>query len=53
MRKTALVSVLVFFSNNWIFDHSLEENLLHLLVSENFFCINRSGYSNEQIDEFY
>jgi oligopeptide transport system substrate-binding protein len=44
---------LMFFTDNWLFDYPDGENILQLLVSSNFPGINKSGYSNRQIDELY
>jgi peptide/nickel transport system substrate-binding protein len=44
---------LMFFTDNWLFDYPDGENILQLLVSKNFPGINKSAYSNLQIDELY
>lgn len=44
---------LMFFTDNWLFDYPDGENILQLLVSSNFPGINKSGYSNPEVDELY
>jgi oligopeptide transport system substrate-binding protein len=44
---------LMFFTDNWLFDYPDGENILQLLISTNFPGINKSGYSNFQVDELY
>ncbi len=44
---------LMFFTDNWLFDYPDSENILQLLVSTNFPGINKSGYSNPEIDGLY
>lgn len=44
---------LMFFTDNWLFDYPDGENILQLLVSSNAPGINKSGYSNRQVDELY
>lgn len=44
---------LMFFTDNWLFDYPDGENILQLLVSKNFPGINKSAYSNPQIDDLY
>lgn len=44
---------LMFFTDNWLFDYPDGENILQLLVSTNFPGINKSAYSNPQIDRLY
>lgn len=44
---------LMFFTDNWLFDYPDGENILQLLVSTNFPGINKSGYSNPEIDRLY
>lgn len=44
---------LMFFTDNWLFDYPDAENILQLLVSTNFPGINKSAYSNPDIDKLY
>ncbi len=44
---------LMFFTDNWLFDYPDGENILQLLYSANFPGVNKSGYSNERVDELY
>ena len=44
---------LMFFTDNWLFDYPDGENILQLLVSKNFPGINKSAYSNSEIDSLY
>jgi oligopeptide transport system substrate-binding protein len=44
---------LMFFTDNWLFDYPDGENILQLLVSANYPGINKSGYSNDKIDNLY
>jgi len=44
---------LMFFTDNWLFDYPDGENILQLLVSTNFPGVNKSGYSNPQMDKLY
>lgn len=44
---------LMFFTDNWLFDYPDGENILQLLVSTNFPGINKSGYSNPDVDRLY
>ena len=41
------------FTDNWWFDYPDGENILQLLVSKNSPGINKSGYSNPDVDELY
>lgn len=44
---------LQFFTDAWIFDFPDGENIMQLLVSSNFPGINKSGYSNPEVDRLY
>ncbi|MCM2351465.1 MAG: ABC transporter substrate-binding protein [Bacteriovoracaceae bacterium] len=44
---------LMFFTDNWLFDYPDGENIFQLLVTSNFPGVNKSGYSNEKMDELY
>ena len=44
---------LQFFTDNWIFDYPDPENILQLLVSKNHPGINKSGYTNAKVDNYY
>jgi oligopeptide transport system substrate-binding protein len=44
---------LMFFTDNWLFDYPIAENILQLLVSTNAPGINKSGYFNPKIDKLY
>jgi ABC-type transport system substrate-binding protein len=44
---------LQFFTDNWIYDYPDAENILQLLISKNHPGINKSGYSNKQVDKLY
>jgi ABC-type transport system substrate-binding protein len=41
------------FTDNWLFDYPDGENILQLLISKNFPGINKSGYSNQEMDVLY
>lgn len=51
--KLGRAGKLQFWTDNWIYDYPDAENLLQLLVSKNHPGINKSGYSNEKVDELY
>lgn len=51
--KKGRAGELMFFTDNWLFDYPDGENILQLLVSKNFPGINKSGYSNPEVDELY
>ncbi len=44
---------LMFFTDNWLFDYPDGENILQLLYSKNFPGINKSAYSNKEVDSYY
>lgn len=44
---------LQFWTDNWIYDYPDAENLLQLLISKNHPGINKSGYSNDKVDQLY
>lgn len=44
---------LQFFTDNWFFDYPDGENILQLLVGANAPGINKSGYQNAQVDNWY
>ena len=44
---------LQFWTDNWIYDYPDAENLLQLLISRNHPGINKSGFSNERVDNLY
>jgi oligopeptide transport system substrate-binding protein len=51
--KKGRAGELMFFTDNWLFDYPDGENILQLLVSSNFPGVNKSGYSNSEVDELY
>lgn len=51
--KRGRAGELQFFTDAWIFDYPDGENIMQLLVSSNFPGINKSGYSNPEIDRLY
>lgn len=51
--KKGRAGELQFFTDAWIFDYPDGENIMQLLVSSNFPGINKSGYSNPEIDRLY
>ena len=44
---------LMFFTDNWLFDYPEGENIIQLLVSGNFPGVNKSAYSNPDVDRLY
>ena len=44
---------LMFFTDNWLFDYPDGENILQLLYSHNFPGVNKSAYSNKEVDAIY
>ncbi len=44
---------LMFFTDNWLFDYPDGENILQLLFSPNFPGVNKSAYSNKEVDALY
>lgn len=44
---------LMFFTDNWLFDYPEGENIIQLLVSGNFPGVNKSAYSNPEVDRLY
>lgn len=44
---------LQFWTDNWIYDYPDAENLLQLLITRNHPGINKSGFSNIQVDDLY
>lgn len=44
---------LMIFTDSWIFDYPNAENIMQLLISSNIPGINKSGYSNPQVDNLY
>jgi len=44
---------LQFWTDNWIYDYPDAENLLQLLITKNFPGINKSAFSNSQVDKLY
>ena len=51
--KKGRAGELQFFTDNWYFDYPDAENILQLLVSSNSPGINKSGYSNPEVDSLY
>ncbi len=51
--KKGRAGKLQFWTDNWIYDYPDAENLLQLLISKNHPGINKSGYSNKQVDHLY
>ncbi len=51
--KRGRAGELQFFTDAWIFDYPDGENIMQLLVSSNFPGINKSAYSNEEVDKLY
>lgn len=41
------------WTDNWIYDYPDAENILQLLISKNSPGINKSGYSNKEVDNIY
>lgn len=44
---------LMFFTDNWLFDYPDGENILQLLYSRHFPGVNKSAYSNSEVDALY
>lgn len=44
---------LMFFTDNWLFDYPDGENILQLLYSPHFPGVNKSAYSNKEVDALY
>jgi oligopeptide transport system substrate-binding protein len=42
-----------FFTDQWIYDYPDAENILQLLISQNYPGINKSGYINKKVDDLY
>ncbi len=51
--KRGRAGELQFFTDAWIFDFPDGENIMQLLVSSNSPGINKSGYSNPEVDNLY
>ncbi|MBD65378.1 MAG: hypothetical protein CME62_09230 [Halobacteriovoraceae bacterium] len=51
--KLGRAGKLQFWTDNWIYDYPDAENILQLLISKNHPGINKSGYSNKQVDHLY
>ncbi len=51
--KRGRAGELQFFTDAWIFDFPDGENIMQLLVSSNSPGINKSGYSNPEVDKLY
>jgi ABC-type transport system substrate-binding protein len=51
--KKGRAGELQFFTDAWIFDFPDGENIMQLLVSSNSPGINKSGYSNPEVDRLY
>lgn len=51
--KRGRAGELMFFTDVWLFDYPDGENILQLLVSNNFPGINKAAYANKKIDELY
>lgn len=51
--KKGRAGQLQFFTDNWFFDYPDGENILQLLVGDNAPGINKSGYKNAKVDEWY
>lgn len=51
--KKGRAGELQFFTDAWIFDYPDGENIMQLLVSSNSPGINKSGYSNPEVDKLY
>lgn len=51
--KKGRAGELMFFTDNWLFDYPEAENILQLLASYNSPGINKSGYSNPEVDFLY
>lgn len=51
--KKGRAGELQFFTDAWIFDYPDGENIMQLLVSSNSPGINKSAYSNEEVDKLY
>jgi ABC-type transport system substrate-binding protein len=51
--KRGRAGELQFFTDAWIFDFPDGENIMQLLVSSNSPGINKSGYSNPEVDRLY
>jgi ABC-type oligopeptide transport system substrate-binding subunit len=51
--KRGRAGELQFFTDAWIFDYPDGENIMQLLVSSNSPGINKSGYSNPEVDKLY
>ena len=51
--KLGRAGELQFFTDSWIYDYPDSENLIQLLISKNHPGINKSGYSNQKVDQLY
>jgi oligopeptide transport system substrate-binding protein len=51
--KKGRAGELQFFTDNWFFDYPDAENILQLLITSNSPGINKSGYSNPDVDKLY
>lgn len=51
--KRGRAGELSLFTDNWLFDYPDGENIFQLLISKNSPGINKSGYSNSEMDSLY
>lgn len=51
--KKGRAGELQFFTDNWIYDYPDAENVLQLLISPNHPGINKSAYTNKEVDALY
>lgn len=51
--KKGRAGELQLFTDNWLFDYPDGENIFQLLISKNAPGINKSGYSNQEVDALY
>ncbi|MFP5386127.1 MAG: ABC transporter substrate-binding protein [Bacteriovoracia bacterium] len=51
--KKGRAGELMFFTDNWFFDYPDGENILQLLISSNSPGINKSSFSNAEVDALY
>lgn len=51
--KEGRAGKLQFFTDNWLFDYPDGENIMQLLVSSNAPGINKAGYTDREVDQWY